>query len=149
MAHNQIGDVRGCVVGGGAIGDGALEGTAGTGITLNVYGNMALAGTPLRSTVLNSTAVALPLGAPLSAELVGQVAFPADGAVYHFDCNWTGTSMGFVWIDGHMVCQDGHTYSPGAGDSPHSPTHPRPDCLSYPHIPAHPTPQAPRTTRSR
>jgi hypothetical protein len=31
-------------------------------------------------------------------------------------CSWTGSTMGYVWVDGHMVCQDFKTYKPGAGD---------------------------------
>ena len=52
---------------------------------------------------------------PFSAELVGSIAFPVHGGVYHFDCNWTEATMGYVWVDGHMICQDAHTYKPGAG----------------------------------
>ena len=25
--------------------------------------------------------------------------------------------MGFVWVDGHMICDDGHAYKVGAGQS--------------------------------
>ena len=43
--------------------------------------------------------------------------FPNPGGVYHFDCNWTKATMGFVWVDGHMVCQDDYTYKPQAGST--------------------------------
>eukprot|EP01051_Picozoa_sp_SAG22_P013178 SAG22_NODE_1450_length_4395_cov_19.169926_1_plen_72_part_00 len=41
--------------------------------------------------------------------MVGTIDFPAGGGVFRFDCNWTVATMGYVWVDGHMVCQDAHT----------------------------------------
>lgn len=81
---------------------------AATGITLRTYTNMALSGIPSSTQILDTTAFSVPSGSPGSAELVGTIGFPTEGAVYHFDCQWAGTTMGFVWVDGHMVCQDGH-----------------------------------------
>lgn len=85
------------------------------GVTLKTYQNMALAGPAITTTVLATTACSLPGGKPLSAELAGTIAFPADGGVYHFDCRWENTTIGFVWVDGHLVCQDGNAYRPPVG----------------------------------
>jgi hypothetical protein len=73
---------------------------------------MALAGQPATTTIVDTTACSLPGAAPLSAELVGTIAFPQAGGLFHFNCAWSGTTLGFVWIDGHLVCQDGHAYQP-------------------------------------
>jgi hypothetical protein len=57
------------------------------GITLNTYTNMAFTGTPATTSVIQSTSFLIPSGGvPGSAELVGTIAFPQEGAVYHFDC---------------------------------------------------------------
>lgn len=86
------------------------------GLTLKTYPNTALSGTPTTTSVVSAAACAVPTGgAPLSAELVGTIAFPAGGGTFHFNCSWLSTTVGFVWVDGHMVCQDGHAYHPGSG----------------------------------
>ena len=83
------------------------------GLTLRTYGNTALAGTPTSTSVATSATVAL-AGAPSSGELSGMLTFPATG-VYEFNCNFTGTTTGWVWVDGHQVCNDGNVYKLGAG----------------------------------
>lgn len=86
------------------------------GLTLRTYANTALYGPAASTAVVSAAACAVPAGgAPLSAELVGTLSFPAEGGVFHFNCSWTDTTVGFVWIDGHMVCQDGHAYHPDSG----------------------------------
>jgi hypothetical protein len=85
------------------------------GLTLKTYTNMALAGPPATTTVVGTASCSLPGGSPFSAELVGTLAFPPGGGMFHFECTWTNTTVGFVWVDGHMVCQDGHAYRPDAG----------------------------------
>lgn len=70
-------------------GGGANEAVRGDdGITLNTYTNMAFSGPPASTTVLPSTSFLIPGDQPGSAELVGSIAFPPHGAVYHFDCRW-------------------------------------------------------------
>jgi Trehalase len=108
------------------------------GITFKYYDNMGLAGTPSFTTILNTTSFSIPLtlllrltpehktttttttptkqATPFSAELYGSLVVPPQGATYQFFCSWLGSSMGFVWVDGHMVCQDGNTYQTNADD---------------------------------
>ena len=107
---------RCCVHGAGA------ESTSGAapqrGLTLKTYANTALSGAPATTSVVTAAACSVPTGgAPLSAELVGTISFPASGGVFHFNCSWVGTTVGFVWMDGHMVCQDGHAYHPDSGST--------------------------------
>ena len=88
------------------------------GLTLKTYSNTALSGAPAATSVVTAAACLVPTGgAPLSAELVGTIFFPASGGVFHFNCSWVGTTVGFVWVDGHMVCQDGHAYHPDSGST--------------------------------
>jgi hypothetical protein len=106
------------------------------GITFKYYDNMGLAGTPSFTTILNTTSFTIPLKllltlqhnhkttttttptkvTPFSAELFGSLVIPPQGATYRFVCHWWGSSMGFVWVDGHMVCHDGNTYQTKAED---------------------------------
>lgn len=88
------------------------------GLTLKTYANTALSGTPAGTSVVSAAACAVPTGgAPLSAELVGTISFPVQGGMFHFNCSWVDTTVGFVWVDGHMVCQDGHAYHPSDGST--------------------------------
>ena len=64
----------------------AMDVHGNDGITLNTYNNMAFSGPPASTTVLPSTSFLIPGDQPGSAELVGTIAFPPEGAVYHFDC---------------------------------------------------------------
>lgn len=66
----------------------------GQGLTLNVYDNMGFAGTPISTSVVDTTAFTVPAGKPFSAELIGTISFPPEGHVYNFDCNWTASTMG-------------------------------------------------------
>ena len=88
---------------------------AATGVTLKVYKNLGLLGAPASTSVLTTPEFEHSASEPFSAEMVGTLDFPATGGVFRFDCNWTVATMGYVWVDGHMVCQDAHTYKPGAG----------------------------------
>jgi hypothetical protein len=91
---------------------------AADGVTLKVYKNMALHGTPASTKVINTTSFSLPATKePFSAEMTGTLSFPPTGGVYHFDCKWTESTLGYVWVDGHMVCQDGKSYQPDPGDT--------------------------------
>lgn len=55
---------------------------SGNGITLKVYSNLGLSGTPTSTEILQSTEFELPAGTPFSAELVGSVLFPAAGGTF-------------------------------------------------------------------
>jgi len=94
-----------------ALAVGADGAGAGAGVTLKTYTNMGLFGVPASATILDSAAFALPADKPFSAELSGSLSFPPAGAVYHFACNFTEGTMAFVWVDGHMICQDAHRKS--------------------------------------
>ena len=88
---------------------------AAAGVTLKIYKNLGLLGAPASTSVLATPEFEHSASEPFSAEMVGTLDFPAGGGVFRFDCNWTVATMGYVWVDGHMVCQDAHTYKPGAG----------------------------------
>lgn len=62
--------------------------------------------------VVDSVAISVPGSAPFSAELEGTLTFPAPGVLLKFSCSFEGTSVAFVWVDGHMVCQDQNAYTP-------------------------------------
>jgi hypothetical protein len=96
------------------------------GLTYHLYENAALAGTPSASGITSSAQLSLAKKLQdacfLSGELVGTIEFPTmmttssddnvrkDESVYAFDCRFSHTSTGWVWIDGHLVCQDGNPY---------------------------------------
>ena len=46
----------------------------------------------------------------LSSIITGSITFPSL-ASYTFQCKFAHTSMGFFWIDGHLLCQDGNVYN--------------------------------------
>lgn len=87
-------------------------------LTFKLYDNAALAGTPALQGQTLAAELSLeeqdPEGneAPchLSGELLGTVAFAKPSGVYQFNCTFSDTSTGFVWIDGHLVCNDGNAY---------------------------------------
>lgn len=93
---------------------------AESGLTYHLYENAALAGIP---SVTGTTETAELSLAPtrqqdgtndvcyLSGELVGTATIDTDG-LYTFECHFSATSTGWVWIDGHQVCGDGHAYVP-------------------------------------
>jgi hypothetical protein len=45
----------------------------------------------------------------------GTIQFGASG-VYQFQCNFSMATTAFVWIDGHLVCQDGRAYHVDVGN---------------------------------
>eukprot|EP00750_Incisomonas_marina_P011382 INCI16371.1.p1 GENE.INCI16371.1~~INCI16371.1.p1 ORF type:complete len:914 (-),score=108.51 INCI16371.1:2333-5074(-) len=101
------------------LGVGRVEGkfAAENGLTLKVYDNMALFGQPVLTEVVDAASIVLPgsqHNGAWSAELLGTVDFPGgfvDGGLYEFNCNFFNTTLGFVWVDGHLVCQDGNAYT--------------------------------------
>jgi hypothetical protein len=92
----------------------AASSAATSGLTLNVYDNTALAGVPVSTSVVDGASLSLPgskYDGAWSAELVGSITFPSgSGGTYEFDCSFANTTMAFVWVDGHLVCQDGNAY---------------------------------------
>ena len=101
----------------------AVAGTSDNGLTLKVYSNTGLYGEPVSTSVQQSASVSLPgaaHGGAWSAELTGSLTFPGGfdaGGVYSFDCDFFNTTLGFVWVDGHLVCQDGNAYQNQASDT--------------------------------
>jgi len=89
------------------------------GLTLRVYDNTALAGEPIATSVVGGASIERAADTPFSAELSGTVTFPAPG-VYNFSCAFEQSTLGWVWIDGHQVCGDGHAYTlvEGTYDNP-------------------------------
>ena len=92
---------------------------ADAGLSLKVWDNTARAGPPKTSTVIGHPSFNFSAGAPFSADIEGTIEFNASG-VYEFYCNFSLTTTAFVWIDGHMICQDNHAYvvDPKVMDNP-------------------------------
>ena len=84
-----------------------------SGLTIYNYNNTALAGEPVSRSILNDTS-SIRFGSSgqpsFSNEITGTVTFPSAG-LFDFQCTFQGTTLGFVWIDGHLVCQDGNAYN--------------------------------------
>jgi len=97
--------------------------TTGTGggsggvLTLKTYKNSALAGPPskISSVRVESETPFLSIGfdhtttqKEYSAELIGTISLPRPAAktalLYHFNCSFSQSVMGWVWVDGHVVC---------------------------------------------
>ena len=87
-------------------------------LTLNVYDNTALAGTPVSTTTIATLNFSLPIAdpaapAPLSAEVLGTLSYPSgvapcfenDRGCFVFRCAFPGASYAFLWVDDHLVCQ--------------------------------------------
>jgi hypothetical protein len=89
------------------------------GLTLRVWDNTGRAGPPKTTSVVDGPIVNLTAAGPFSAELEGTIDFNASG-VFEFFCNFSLTTTAFVWIDGHMICQDNHAYvvDPTVMDNP-------------------------------
>ncbi len=84
----------------------------GAGVMLSVWNNSAWAGAPYISEIRPGLAFDgdIPTGSTL--EMVGTLKLPAGSAEYNFSCSFGNTTMGFLWIDDHLVCQDGNVYKP-------------------------------------
>eukprot|EP01079_Euglenida_sp_SAG-EU17-18_P002855 gene2855-3450_t len=78
-------------------------------VTLNVYENTALAGSPSKTSETPLT-FELPGPSPFSAEAIGTLEVQ-DGVEYTFDCKFSGADLAFFFVDDHLVCQSG-AYSP-------------------------------------
>lgn len=86
----------------------------GQGLRWQVYNNTAMMGSPILDSTLSSLALTVSGATPFSGEVTGTVSFPQDGVV-KFSCNFANTSVAFVWIADHLVCQDGNVYKPTPG----------------------------------
>ena len=77
------------------------------GLTLSLFNNTALAGSPAFTGLVptpNYTHAAV--DAPFSALLSGTLRVER-GYTYSFECDFGGAVLGYVHIDGHLVCQTG------------------------------------------
>ena len=91
------------------------------GLTLRVWGNSGRAGPPASTSIVAGPILNItgPTGGAFSAELEGTIDFNTSG-VFEFFCNFSLTTTAFVWVDGHMICQDNHAYvvDPTVMDNP-------------------------------
>jgi hypothetical protein len=84
-----------------------------SGVTLSVFNNSAFHGPPASSrTVPGLSFTREPVLTGTSIELVGTLVLPPRPAVFNFTCTFANTSYAFLWIDDHLVCQDGNIYRP-------------------------------------
>ena len=81
------------------------------GVTLSVWNNSAWSGAPASSEVLPGLAFSRSLPTGTAIELVGTLTLPKGGDALNFSCAFANTSYAFVWIDDHLVCQDGRAYT--------------------------------------
>ena len=82
------------------------------GVTLSVWNNSAWAGEPQSSEVVPGLSLSRELPTGSTLEMVGTLELPAGSQEYNFSCSFGNTTMGFLWIDDHLVCQDGNIYKP-------------------------------------
>ena len=82
-------------------------------LTSRIYDNTAQWGTPVEERLVeqmewksfdNTTT------GPCSGELIGSLTFVDSSTWLQFNCTFQSTLTAWVWLDGHLVCQDGHTY---------------------------------------
>ena len=86
------------------------------GLTLTIYDNTGRQPNGnTKTSTLQSTNFTVPTSTgPFSADLEGTIRFPSAG-IYAFNCSFALTSTAWVWVDGHLVCQDGRAYLPDTG----------------------------------
>ena len=87
-----------------------------TGLTVTTYANSGLAPPALASFNQPDTGNITFPPAALSAIVSGTLTFPSLG-LWSFDCDFVGTNVAFLWVDGHLVCQDGNTYQVAASST--------------------------------
>ena len=84
------------------------------GLTLSLFNNTALAGRPASTSVVPTPNYTHVSGdAPFSALMTGTLSVQR-GFTYNFTCDFGGAVLGYVHIDGHLVCQTG-------ANGPHKP----------------------------
>jgi hypothetical protein len=126
MPRSSLPIAASMAVSAGVVGAAGSRGADVNGLTLNVYSNTGLFGPPSSTSVVNGVSFALPgsaHGGSWSAELIGSIAFPGGfdaGGLFQFSCDFFNTTLGFAWVDGHLVCQDGNAYvnDPATTDNP-------------------------------
>ena len=85
----------------------SLQGGVDSGLSLSVYNNTGLAGTPTSAHLISELSFTLPLSAPaLSAEATGTLL--ADARLqYSFACDFGDATYAALHVDDHLVCQQG------------------------------------------
>ena len=97
--------------------------SASAGLTLNVYNNTALAGSPISSMPIETLSVSLPLRpagttGPFSVEVIGTFNPDPDTLKEgNWTCAFSNFQIAFVTVDGHSICPD----SGIAGQARHAP----------------------------
>ena len=87
-------------------------GTAASGgVTLSVWNNSAWAGEPASSETVPGLTFSRSIATGTSVEMTGTLNFPLGAAEYNFSCAFGNTTSAFLWIDDHLVCQDGKIYT--------------------------------------
>ena len=83
-------------------------------VSIALFNNSALFGPPLTLLTVPSLDFAFPSPLPsFSAEVVTQLTFPRAPSFYVFACSLDPrVSVGFVWVDDHLVCQSKGPYDP-------------------------------------
>ncbi|KAH8045392.1 adenosine kinase [Aureococcus anophagefferens] len=93
-----------------------LAAPASAGLTLRSYENSGFVSTPNEVVLPDTSRIALHPNA-LSGIASGMLALPA--GTWNFSCAFESATLGFVWVDGHLVCQTGaYDLAPGSGDDP-------------------------------
>eukprot|EP01060_Flectonema_neradi_P036803 TRINITY_DN719_c0_g1_i2.p1 TRINITY_DN719_c0_g1~~TRINITY_DN719_c0_g1_i2.p1 ORF type:complete len:789 (+),score=161.32 TRINITY_DN719_c0_g1_i2:881-3247(+) len=78
--------------------------TADNGLTVSMYENGALSGTPSKTYTITSLDKVSESGVG-SISITGTLTFPILGW-HNFTCEFAQTSLAMVWVDGHEVCTD-------------------------------------------
>ena len=85
------------------------------GLTLTIYDNNARIRSEKTTTVvISGPSFTFNNTNAFAADIEGSITFETSG-VYEFNCSFVRTTTAYVWVDGHMVCQDNNAFHPGAG----------------------------------
>eukprot|EP01052_Picozoa_sp_SAG31_P033603 SAG31_NODE_3820_length_3852_cov_4.934985_7_plen_139_part_00 len=85
-------------------------GTGTAGVTLRIFNNSAWSGEPTSSTTVPGLSFSGSLVPGTSVEMLATLELPPIGE-HNFTCTFVNTTAGFLWIDDHLVCQDGEVYT--------------------------------------
>lgn len=83
----------------------AVENGAGSGVTMQLWDNSAMAGTPTSVTSSAPLSHAWDAVGPQSALWTGSL-LPPSTTTYNFSCTFLN-GYGLAWVDGHLMCHDG------------------------------------------
>lgn len=86
-------------------------GTAAASVTLSVWNNSAWAGEPQSSETVPALSFSRIIPTGTSVEMTGTLTLPLGSTEYNFSCAFANTTSAFLWIDDHLVCQDGNIYT--------------------------------------